>query len=116
MIAATVSILVLAGSLPVASPLPASSAPASQSTSDAPTLTVEHMAGLWAAETVFGKDEGNVVKMREMLMGDDTTYSLAVLLDTKKKQLPHLSCQQIASHLRRPRPKTCSRCMVEVEL
>ena len=52
-----------------------------------------------AAEAAFGADERNVVKMREMLMGDDSTYSLAVLLDTKKKQLPHLSYQQIASHL-----------------
>jgi len=44
-------------------------------------------------------EKRNLIYMRELLMSDDSTYNLAVLLDTKKKLLPKISYQQIGSYL-----------------
>lgn len=57
-------------------------------------------AGLIAAvASVRPREEQNFLSVRDLLMSDDTTYNLAVLLDTVGNKLPLLAKQQIASYL-----------------
>ena len=44
-------------------------------------------------------EKRNLIYMRELLMSDDSTYNLAVLLDTRKQLLPQISYQQIGTYL-----------------
>ena len=57
-------------------------------------------AGICAAvATVEEPANRHFLRARDMMLGDDVTYSLAVLLDTKGKQMPRLAYQQIAAFL-----------------
>lgn len=49
--------------------------------------------------TGYAPEERHFLKMRDILLADDMIYSLAVLLDTKGKDLPLLARQQIAAFL-----------------
>ncbi len=58
------------------------------------------IAGVAAALlTGYPENERHFLKMRDILLADDMIYSLAVLLDTKGKDLPLLARQQIAAFL-----------------
>ena len=54
------------------------------------------------------KEEWNINFLRDILMGDDETYNLAVVLDTlgKDKKITRMAYQEIASYLKMPAEKT----------
>ncbi len=52
-----------------------------------------------AVAATSAEEKRNVLSARDMLMSDDTVYNLAVLLDTKKKDLPPIAYQRIAAFL-----------------
>lgn len=52
-----------------------------------------------AVASTAPREERNLRKARQMLKGDDVTYSLAVLLDTKAKELHRYAYEEIASYL-----------------
>ena len=57
-------------------------------------------AGVAAAVlTAFPPSERNLLKIRDLLNADDVVYNLAVLLDTKGKEIPLLAQQQIGAFL-----------------
>jgi type IV secretion system protein VirD4 len=58
------------------------------------------IAGVAAAIfTAFPPPERHLLKLRDLLMADDVVYGLAVLLDTKGKEIPLLAQQQIGAFL-----------------
>jgi type IV secretion system protein VirD4 len=57
-------------------------------------------AGVAAAVlTAFPPSERHLLKVRDLLNADDVVYNLAVLLDTKGKEIPLLAQQQISAFL-----------------
>lgn len=58
------------------------------------------IAGVAAAVlTAFPEQERHLLKLRDLLMADDVVYNLAVLLDTKGKEIPLFAQQQISAFL-----------------
>lgn len=51
-------------------------------------------------------DRRNIGRLLELLHNDDVVYNLAVLLDTKGKQMPKMSYQEIAAFLQQPERET----------
>jgi type IV secretion system protein VirD4 len=56
--------------------------------------------------SVLEKKEWNMNKLRDIIMGDDTVYNLAVMLDTQGKKMKKMAYQEITSFLQMPDEKT----------